>query len=91
MAKRVLLVLTTNDDGGSATRDAAGVARAAGGTVRVMCVHPLPRPRVDRYDRTVADVDLEMARLQKNAIYFKIYSQIMANELAQQHSAISGR
>jgi len=63
MAKRVLLVLTTNDDGASATRDVAGVARAAGGTVRVMYVHPLPRPRVDRYGRLVADVDREMARL----------------------------
>jgi nucleotide-binding universal stress UspA family protein len=63
MAKRVLLVLTTSDDGAKATRDVAGLARPAGGTVRVMCVHPLPRPRVDRYDRIVADADREMARL----------------------------
>lgn len=45
----------------------------------------------DREDGNNVDVDLEMARLQKNAIYFKIYTQILANELAQQRSAITGR
>jgi flagellar basal-body rod protein FlgB len=46
---------------------------------------------LDRADGNNVDIDLEMARLQKNAIYFKIYSQILANELAQHRSAISGR
>jgi flagellar basal-body rod protein FlgB len=46
---------------------------------------------VARDDGNNVDVDLEMARLQKNAIYFKVYSQILANELAQQRSAITGR
>jgi len=45
----------------------------------------------DRADGNNVDIDLEMARLQKNAVYFKIYSEILANELAQQRSAITGR
>jgi flagellar basal-body rod protein FlgB len=45
----------------------------------------------DRPDGNNVDVDLEVARMQKNALYFKLYSQLVANELAQHHSAISGR
>jgi nucleotide-binding universal stress UspA family protein len=63
MARRILLVLSPNDDGLSATRDVAALARATGGKVRVMYVHPVPQPRVDRYDHMVADVDQEMARV----------------------------
>ena len=86
MAKRVLLVLTTNDDGASATRDVAGVARAAGGTVRVMYVHPLPRPRVDRYGRIVADVDREMARLTTRAL-----TRLEASTAARMTMSCSGK
>jgi hypothetical protein len=39
------------------------VARAAEAEVRLGYVRDLPRPRVDRYDRTVADTDAEMARI----------------------------
>ena len=46
---------------------------------------------MDRFDGNNVDVDLEMARLQKNALNFKIYSQILADELAQHKSAITGR
>lgn len=45
----------------------------------------------ERIDGNNVDIDQELARLQKNAILFKVYSQIIANELAQQRSAISGR
>jgi len=44
-----------------------------------------------REDGNNVDVDMEMARLQKNSLYFKVYTQIMANELAQYRSAITGR
>lgn len=44
-----------------------------------------------RADGNNVDVDLEMARLQKNALYFKVYSQIMASDLSQMRSAIAGR
>ena len=44
----------------------------------------------ERADGNSVDVDLEMARLQKNGIYFQVYTQMLANELAQFRSAISG-
>jgi flagellar basal-body rod protein FlgB len=57
-----------------------------------------PKPEVinsvggrTREDGNNVDVDLEMARLQKNALYFKLYTQILANDLAQYRSAITGR
>jgi hypothetical protein len=52
--------------GGDGAGDLAGlvtVARAAEAEVRLAYVRDLPRPRVDRYDRTVADTDAEMARI----------------------------
>jgi flagellar basal-body rod protein FlgB len=44
-----------------------------------------------REDGNNVDVDLEMVRLQKNALYFKVYTQLMANDLAQFRAAIAGR
>lgn len=44
-----------------------------------------------RDDGNNVDVDLEMARLQKNALYFKVYTQILAGDLSQMRSAITGR
>lgn len=46
---------------------------------------------VERADGNSVEVDLEMARLQKNGIYFQVYTQMLANELAQFRSAISGQ
>jgi flagellar basal-body rod protein FlgB len=43
-----------------------------------------------REDGNNVDVDLEMARLQKNALYFKVYAQLLAGDLAQYRSAITG-
>jgi flagellar basal-body rod protein FlgB len=43
-----------------------------------------------REDGNNVDVDLEMARLQKNALYFKVYTQLLAGDLAQYRSAITG-
>jgi flagellar basal-body rod protein FlgB len=45
----------------------------------------------ERADGNNVDVDLEMARLQKNAIYFQVYAQMLANDLAQFRSAIKGQ
>lgn len=65
MAKRTLMVITsdTPDDLRSAARSAAVVARDSGGRIRMVFVHPIPPPRMDRHDRPVADPDAEMARL----------------------------
>jgi flagellar basal-body rod protein FlgB len=46
---------------------------------------------MERADGNNVDVDLEMARLQKNAIYFQVYAQMLANDLAQFRSAIRGQ
>jgi len=46
---------------------------------------------LERPDGNNVDIDLEVARMQKNALYFKLYSQLITNELAQHRSAISGR
>lgn len=65
MAKRVLMVITSQTTGDlrSAAHSAAVVARDSGGQVRMVFVRPIPPPRMDRYDRVVADADTEMARL----------------------------
>jgi flagellar basal-body rod protein FlgB len=46
---------------------------------------------IERVDGNNVDIDLEMARLQKNAIYFQAYAQMLANDLAQFRSAIKGQ
>ena len=43
-----------------------------------------------RGDGNNVDIDLEIARLQKNAIYFQVYAQMLTNDLAQFRSAIKG-
>jgi len=65
MAKRILMVITPETPGDlrSAARSAAVVARDTGGQIRIVFVHPIPPPRMDRHDRLVADPDAEMARL----------------------------
>jgi nucleotide-binding universal stress UspA family protein len=65
MAKRILVVITpeTTGDLRSAARSAGLVARDSGGQVRMVFVRPIPPPRMDRYDRLVADPDAEMVRL----------------------------
>jgi flagellar basal-body rod protein FlgB len=45
----------------------------------------------ERADGNNVDIDLEMARLQKNALYFQVYAQMLANDLAQFRSAIKGQ
>jgi flagellar basal-body rod protein FlgB len=45
---------------------------------------------IERADGNNVDVDLEIARLQKNALFSKVYTQLLSGELAQFRSAISG-
>lgn len=65
LAKRILMVVTRGTRAAftAASLSAAKMARESGGTVRLMYISPLPRPRVDRHDRVVADTDREMARI----------------------------
>jgi hypothetical protein len=46
----------------------AATARAERARMRIACLRPLPPPRVDRYGRTVADVDREMERITRTTI-----------------------
>jgi flagellar basal-body rod protein FlgB len=57
----------------------------------------LPTPEIilrgggaTREDGNNIDVDHQMAGLQKNALFFKVYTQLLANDLAQYRSAITG-
>ena len=70
MARRVLMALTPAHAGDlvRAARSAAAAARESGGVVRMAWMRPLPAPRVDRYDRLVADTDREMACLTAAAL-----------------------
>jgi flagellar basal-body rod protein FlgB len=45
---------------------------------------------IPRTDGNNVAIDLEMARLQKNTLYFQVYAQMLANDLAQLRSAIKG-
>jgi flagellar basal-body rod protein FlgB len=67
----------TPGSGGRAPAVAAEVVPGTGGRLRE--------------DGNNVDIDLEMARLQKNAIYFQVYAQMLANDLAQFRSAIKGQ
>ena len=42
-------------------------------------------------DGNNVDIDFEMGQLSKNSLQYKVYAQILAMQLAQMRSAISGR
>ena len=69
MAKRIMMVLTpyTGADFTRAALDVARAARQSNGRVRIVYVSPMPRARVDGFDRVVADTDREMARITAGA------------------------
>ena len=52
-------------------------------------VVPSDKP-AERLDGNNVDIDLEMARVQKNGLFFQAYTQMLANELAQFRAAITG-
>ena len=64
-ARRILVPITPGAfaDCALAATTAARIARKTGGVLRLAYLAPLPRPRVDRHDRVVADTDREMARI----------------------------
>jgi nucleotide-binding universal stress UspA family protein len=70
MAKRILLVMRggARADHALAARGAAALARKSGGTIRMVYITPMPRPRVDTHDRIVADTDREMARISADVL-----------------------
>jgi nucleotide-binding universal stress UspA family protein len=65
MAKRIMMVVTpdTGTDYARAALEVARAARPSSGRIRIVYVSPMPPPRVDRYDRIVADTDREMERI----------------------------
>lgn len=46
---------------------------------------------IPRQDGNNVDIDLEMGQLQRNALQFQVYAQILAVRMGQMRSAISGR
>ena len=61
---------------------------------RISCT--AKRPRAARKsglhaDGNNVDIDLEMGRLQKNTLLYRVYTQILAVQLGQMRSAIGGR
>lgn len=45
----------------------------------------------ERFDGNNVDVDIEMGRLNKNALLYSAYAQILSNRIAMMRSAITGR
>jgi nucleotide-binding universal stress UspA family protein len=64
MAKRILVPLDGSEPAETAAGLAADLARASGGEVRLLQVHPVPEHRVSSSGRVVAYADQEMERLQ---------------------------
>jgi nucleotide-binding universal stress UspA family protein len=62
MAKRILIPIDGSEE--RVVPLVAALARDGGATVRLLRVVPEPEPRVDPYDRMIAYIDQEMARLE---------------------------
>jgi flagellar basal-body rod protein FlgB len=59
---------------------------------------PTQQPRIviaaggsERLDGNNVDMDVEMGQLQKNTLLYRVYTQVLAVQLAQWRSAVSGR
>jgi len=66
VSARLLAVITPGEEA-TALSSMVGlvtIARAAEAEVRLAYFRDLPRPRVDRHDRVVADTAAEMARIE---------------------------
>ena len=68
MAKRILVPLGTREADQDVLPLVATVARASGGTVRLLRVYPIPDHIVGSHGRTVAYVDQEMDRLSRHGV-----------------------
>jgi len=67
----------------------------AGGDDRAACT---VQPRItlapggaERVDGNNVDMDLEMGQLQQNTLLYRVYTQVLAVQVAQWRSAVSGR
>ena len=70
MSARLLAVVPEGQEAAAlaAMPALAAIARAETAQVRLACVRALPPPRTDRFDRVVADVDREMARIGRTLV-----------------------
>jgi len=62
-AKRILVPLDGSEFGEAAAAFAADLAQGSGGSLRLLCVRPVPKQRLGEYGRVVAYADQEMERL----------------------------
>jgi len=63
-AKRILVPVDGAQDMAAILSLVGGIARASGGAVRLLAVHPIPKPRRDRCDRIVVSTDRQIEHLQ---------------------------
>ena len=68
MAKRILVPLDQSPEAEAVIPVVAATARDSGGTVRLLCVKPVPENRVNEEGRVVAYADQEMARLEAEGL-----------------------
>ena len=74
--------------------DAFIEALTAGNRTGALAMQPTtvtPPGGVERQDGNNVDIDKEIGQLQKNTLLYKVCSQILAVQLGQMRSAISGR
>jgi len=62
-AKRILVPLDGSEFAEAAAAFAADLAQGSGGSLRLLCVRPVPKQRLGEYGRVVAYADQEMERL----------------------------
>ncbi len=65
-----------------------GANRSSACAVQPQIVTPAGSP--ERLDGNNVDIDVEMGQLTKNSLLYKVYAQILAVQLAQWRSAVSG-
>jgi flagellar basal-body rod protein FlgB len=74
--------------------DALATALGSGGARGVQGVEPrivTAEGGLGRADGNNVDIDLEMGQLSKNSLLYRVYAQILAVQIGQYRSAISGR
>jgi flagellar basal-body rod protein FlgB len=78
---------------GVAFEEELGRALSSGNEAAAHRVQPhvtTPPGGPERADGNNVDVDVEMARLQKNSLLYQVYTQLLAMHLGKMRSAISG-
>src|SRR5262245_39379341 len=62
--RRILVAVGGTQDMTAILDLIGGIARASGGTVRLLVVYPIPKPRRDRCDRIVVSTDRQIEHLE---------------------------